>query len=199
VTARQLRALRGTAAALVATLIAATAHTLGGGGAPSAGVIAATTVVASPLAVALIGRRPSLWRTATAVVASQLVFHVGFAIFGSLGAAAVRLTPMGAMEGMSGHAMIAPASAMDHTSLIPDAPMLAAHLTAAAVTIALLHRGERMLRAIARGIAHLLPAVEVAVAPAPAAPRPTTAVPESAVVRIPTADLRRRGPPPAFA
>ena len=58
-TPRHVRALRGTAAAWVATVVAATAHTLAGGGAPSPALVAAVGILASPFAVGLIGRRLS--------------------------------------------------------------------------------------------------------------------------------------------
>ena len=194
VTARQMRAARGVAAAAVTTIVAATAHTLGGAGAPSPLLLAGATVMAAPLAIALIGRRPSVVRTSAAVLTAQAVFHVVFALFGD-GDGIV----YGPMDHASHHVAMsmAPGATAAH-GLLPDAPMLGAHLVAALITIALLHRGEGLLRALARGVRRLLPAIAVAAVPHRAG---------AAVVRgenrpLPLStfrfDLSRRGPPLSF-
>ena len=79
-TPRHVRALRGTGAAWIATVAAATAHTLAGGGAPSPAFVAAVGILAAPFAVLLVGRRLSAWRVAATVLASQTLFHAAFAI-----------------------------------------------------------------------------------------------------------------------
>ena len=58
VTPRHVRALRGVAAAWVATIVAGTAHTLAGGGAPSPAMVAAVGILAAPFAVARRGVQP---------------------------------------------------------------------------------------------------------------------------------------------
>jgi hypothetical protein len=62
---RASRAVRGTALAAVATLLAAVAHTLGGGAAPSPLFCGVLLVFAAPLAIALAGARISRWGTPT--------------------------------------------------------------------------------------------------------------------------------------
>ena len=77
-TPRHVRALRGTASAWIATIIAATSHTLAGGGGPSPALVAVIGVLAAPLAVLLIGRRLTAWRVGATVVVAQAMFHVAF-------------------------------------------------------------------------------------------------------------------------
>jgi len=194
VNARQQRTLRGTAAAFIATLVSATAHTRAGGGAGSPLLLAAVVVLASPVAIALVGRRRSAARLALAVATSQVLFHAAFAITFPVAGAA----PPPAISHAHGPQLtqLASVSVPHHAALIPDAPMLAAHAIAAGVTVALLARGERMLRTIARGIRELVarPVTLVPLVPL-ALPRPRAAVHVPAVVRRIAADISRRGPP----
>lgn len=182
---RAVRALRGSTDAACAVLIAGTAHTLSGGGAPPAWLMLAVTILAAPLCTLLVGRRPSRWRLAAAVAAAQLALHATFAAVGGAG-------PIGAahdaaaMHGV--HAMhadlltlLAPAAGgVDPAAAV----MTLGHVLAAAITFAALAWGERMLAALARGIRRVL---RPPYAPRPA--RPTS--PRAAF-------LPRRGPAPAF-
>jgi hypothetical protein len=195
---RRLRAARGAAASLTTVLLAGTAHTLAGAGAPSPLLIAVAAVLTAPLAVVLVGRRPSALRTSTAVAAAQVAFHVLFALFAD--PTAVSYTPA---DGVVGHAAAhaAPAMTLLHASggghdMRPGSPMVLAHLVAAVTTVVLLHRGERVLRALARGIRRLLPRIAV-IAPRPTVPRRMSPVaaptpPRSAAL---ASVLSRRGPP----
>lgn len=151
-TQRHLRALRGSASAAVATLIAATSHTLGGGGAPPAWLLLTVAVLAAPLAVWIVGRAPSLWRTAVVVVASQALFHTTFILLGN-----AQLRPAEHIHGLP-----TLAGATPHVHNL-GAPMIVAHLLAAVVTVILVAHGERMLRSVARGIRHLLGRIDVPV------------------------------------
>ena len=183
-TPRHVRALRGTAAAWVATVIAATAHTLGGGGAPSPALVAAVGVLAAPFAVALIGRTLSAWRIGATVLASQALFHVAFAATADADPAALH-----------GHHVTHLGSDLSAV-VVPDAPMLAAHILAALATLAGLYGGERMLRALGRGIRSLFSRAR-AVAPRPSTPRlvAVSPAPFPAALRIVLSDVSRRGPP----
>ncbi|MCY1159567.1 MAG: hypothetical protein MOP51_2592 [Citricoccus sp.] len=75
------RLLRGWAAAVVATLVAAGSHTLAGGtepghdAGPAPVVWILTLALAGPLCTALAGRALSWWRLGSAVASSQLLFH----------------------------------------------------------------------------------------------------------------------------
>ena len=185
-TPRHVRALRGAAAAWTATIIAATSHTLAGGGAPSPALIAVLGVLASPVAIALVGRRLSAWRVGTAVVVSQGLFHTAFAM-----TAGVDTT------GLRGHVhdvqLVGGAPA---AGILPDGGMLVGHLIAAAATLFALYHGERMLRALGSGIRSLIRRAGVPVLVA--APFVRSA-PGVVALRRPAgvvlSDVSRRGPP----
>lgn len=182
--ARQARALRGGAAVAVATVTAATAHTLSGGGAPPFWLLVAVVVLATPLGIALVGRRPALWRIALAVAASQALLHATFAAVGPA----------------------APAMAVghDHGALLPalgpavalaDPAMLAGHALAGLVTTALLAYGERMLRALGRGMRRVLRRASARI-PVIAWPEPVPApLFRTRLPRVDLDSLSRRGPP----
>ncbi len=184
-TARQTRALRGGAGAAVATLVAATAHTVSGGGAPPVWLLLAVTLLAWPIAVSLTGRTPSAWRTALVVTATQLLLHAAFA---SIGTADPVLT--GHVHGES--VVLAVGSS---AAIVLDPVMTVGHALAAAVTVVLLAHGERMLRALADGMRELLP--RVAVRPLlPAVPALcAAAAPRVGGVPLLLTPLSRRGPP----
>lgn len=190
-TPRHLRTLRGAAAAWVATVVAATSHTLAGGGAPAPALVGVIGILAWPVGIALVGRRLSPGRVGSAVVAAQLLFHTAFAATAGVASEA-------GPAGVSGHA--------HHTALVAagtgpaafavDAPMAIGHLLAAAVTVAGLYYGERMLRALGRGIRSLFARRVVHVLPTIPAVRALEPVllptlPSGVVL----SDLSRRGPP----
>lgn len=189
---RQLRTLRGVSAAAVATLVAATAHTLAGGGAPPPAFVASVIVLAAPLAVLLVGRKLSLPRVTAIVLAAQALFHTAFGVISSV--------PLPA-GGTTGHhhapaplALSEPTEAT--TALLPQAVMLIAHLLAAVVTVLALHRGEHLLRALARGVGRVLQRAAVHPPtewPRPALPAVAPAHPIALITRF--CGVTRRGPP----
>jgi len=184
VTPRHVRALRGTAAAWIATVIAATAHTLAGGGAPAPALVAAVGILAAPFGVAVVGRRLSAWRVGTAVLASQALFHVAFAITAGADPSAPHSHHVTVLAGG-----VTPVA-------LPDAPMLVAHVLAALATVAGLYGGERMLTALGRGIRSVLARARV-VLPPPPAPALVAAERERTIrpARTVLSGLSRRGPP----
>lgn len=180
--------------AVLATVVAAAAHTLAGGGAPSPLFCAVVAALAVPGATALAGARPALWRTTLAVGGSQLLFHLLFAATGDLGAwdasaAHVHGAPVVVA------ATAAPAAGTAGTA------MTAWHLLAAAVTIAAVHRGERAVRAVAQWLPRLLPrvVVEDARTPVHSAPRPVPVAVPALRPRRSIGAVSRRGPPVLFA
>lgn len=191
-TPRHVRALRGAAAAWIATVLAATAHTLAGGGAPAPSMVAAVGILASPFAVALIGRRLRAWRLVATVVASQALFHVAFAVTAGADPAAA--------SGIHGHHLAPVGGGAAGGVLLPDAPMFAGHVLAAILTALALYVGERMLRALGRGIRSLLARVR-ALAPLPSVPRSLAAPARIAArpARVVLSGLSRRGPPAVAA
>jgi hypothetical protein len=188
VTSRQLRLLRGFAASSVATIIAAVSHTIGGGPAPHPLLVAALSVFLTPIAALLVGRRLSLPRLAMTVLLSQSVFHV---LFVALNATAA---PGAAAATSAGHQhalVLAPLG----EGVAPDAGMLAAHVVAGILTVALLWRGESLLRAVARwarAILHRHVPQPHTGWPTPASIAPTARVFVSTVL---VGDVTLRGPP----
>lgn len=184
-TPRHVRALRGTAAAWIATVVAATAHTLAGGGAPAPSLVAAVGILAAPFAVAVVGRRLSAWRVGAAVLAGQVLFHVAFALTAGADPAAPHSHHVTVLA-----AGVAPVA-------LPDAPMLVAHVLAALATVAGLYGGERMLRALGRGIRSVLARARV-VACTPPVAAVVAADRERPIrpARTALSGLSRRGPPP---
>lgn len=185
-TPRHVRTLRGAVAASTATVIAAASHTLAGGGAPAAALVGVMAVLAWPVATVAVGRRLSAWRVAAAVLASQLLFHVAFAFTAGIDTSVV--------TGHVHHASLAGAAGI--AAVIPDAPMTVGHLIAAALTMAGMYGGERMLRALGRGIRSILRRPAFSGSPL----RPTRALVTGARVLAAASatalsDLSRRGPP----
>lgn len=84
-TARWARFARGWYIAGFATFVAALSHTLGGGTAPGLLPVVVSLAFAGIVCIGLAGRTASLWRTATAVLASQLIFHGLFSLGASGG------------------------------------------------------------------------------------------------------------------
>lgn len=179
--ARRLRVLRGSTAASVATVVASTAHTLAGGGAPPFWLLIAVTLLAAPIAVALIGGRRSLTRLAATVAAAQLMLHTAFAAVGS-------------DAPLAGHGHVHGLVTLT-TALSPaTAGMTAGHAIAAVVTFVMLATGERMLRALARGIRRLLHVADDVSLPGATARRPVSPRPRLHAAKILTS-VSRRGPP----
>lgn len=186
---RRLRALRGTGAALVAVLFAATAHTLAGGTPPPPWLVVAVTLLVAPACVALVGRRRSIVRLGAAVSAAQLALHAAFAVVG--GAAPTM--------GTGGHV-----HALDLAALVPGAgaavdpaaaTMTFGHALAALATWFLLAWGERAAAAVVRGIRRLLARP---VGRMPAAQHVVDVTPVRASAALPAVFLScviRRGPP----
>ena len=159
-TPRHVRALRGTAAAWVATVVAATAHTLAGGGRPLPALVAAVGILASPFAVGLIGRRLSAWRVGATVLASQALFHVAFAVTGRRGRCGAARAPCDAPRRPALSAVVAPRRRRCSPRTCSPRSR----------TVVALHGGERMLRALGRGIRSMFtraPRLRARVAPTP--------------------------------
>jgi len=212
---RAVRAARGAAAATLATFVALLSHVAGGGAMPGwLGVVVPWTfslLVCVPLA----GRRLSVVRLSIGVVLSQALFHVLFVLGAGSSTGLVGVGHHGMMvlpDGAGGaSAGGATAAAAVEAMLWGDAAMWAAHLTAAALTIAALHRGESALRRLIVIAAQtgawierqVLALIRAFVDPLPSSPRHRLVPAESLAPRILRAarlsDVVRRGPPRAFA
>lgn len=201
VAGRGVRLARGWAGATAATFVAALSHVLAGGTVPGVPMLMLSLALSGLVCSMLAGRVLSLWRMSAAVVLSQGLFHWLF----SAGTAGFEAAPMaGATPGHAGHGMSPmtivatgqASPAMDH-----DAPlMLLFHALAAAVTIALLRRGEvagvQLLHAAHLCLARFLPRL----VPPPLPVRAPPAVPHLHVrvvasLGVPLLAMRHRGPP----
>lgn len=183
---RRVRALRGTAAAAIAVLFASTAHTLSGGEAPPFWLVAAVTILATPVCIALVGRRRSVPRLAAAALVAQVALHTAFAAIGSAAPVA------GADHHHDVMLMTGPITGAGAT-------MTGGHAAAALVTILILAWGEQALAAIVRGIRRVLArAARPAVAHHPGAP--VAAAPRIGATAPPfLTSVIRRGPPARLA
>ncbi|MGO1410984.1 hypothetical protein [Microbacterium sp.] len=148
-TARQLLALRGGAASVVATFVAALSHSWAGGALPAPLLIVGMAVLLVFPGMALMGRRPRVRRIAVTVPVLQGIFHGAFSVLGA---------PVSGTRAIGGHhhdhagawELLAGTGAAAQI----DAAMLAAHAAAAVVTFAMLAYGERavlMVRAWVSG------------------------------------------------
>jgi hypothetical protein len=196
VTPRHLRTLRGAAAAWVATVVAATSHTLAGGGAPSPALVGVIGVLAWPVGIALVGRRLSPWRVGSAVLAAQVLFHAAFAMTSGTVPTGTQHT---AAAAHAHHAALFTGAATS-AAFSFDAPMIAGHILAAALTVVGLYLGERMLQALGRGIRTLFArALAPRAASLDVVRGVLPALPAVSPPGVVLSDLSRRGPPALVA
>ena len=193
VATRRHRVVASALVAVVATLVAASAHALAGGGVPSVVAVAGALLVSMVLGMVVVGQRLTRARVAAGVVLDQLVFHSLFSFFGASGA----ITVATAGDHHSGHGMLDLTIAASPAA--STAAMVVSHLGAAVIAYALLRRGVVALASIVSALSiALLRALEptLALAPHPAplrlrARRHHRANTFDALVRLPD----RRGPP----
>jgi hypothetical protein len=184
VTSRQRRLLRGAAASSIATIIAAVSHTIGGGAAPHPLLIIALSVFLIPIAALLVGRTPSIGRLSTAVLVAQTVFHVLFVALGATVAPTV----------MTAHHHVLTLDPLT-SAVTPDAGMLGAHVLAAALTIALLRRGEQLIRVVRAWVHAALRARMPRLHADWPVPASLSAAVDHLFSGIHPGDVSRRGPP----
>jgi hypothetical protein len=164
---RRIRVARGVAASSAATLIALAGHVVAGGAVPSPLLVAIPLVLSWLPGVALIGRRPRLWRQAAVILPAQAALH---AVFAATGTAVAPMTDPDAMPGMG-----APPVALPwHSGVHEPSAMWLGHALAALLTVLAWQRGERAFWTLVRLAREAVAAVLLprAVAPAPVdAPR----------------------------
>lgn len=192
-TSRGARTLRGLAAGAVATLVAAAAHGLGGGGFPGVAGLALALAFSVIVSIALSGRRWPVVRLSASIALSQLAFHV---VFSTLGGAGEVIT------GAGHHGVVrveSAAQAVEHASPL----MIAAHVVAAALTVLAVVRGEHALHALRDVTRMLLSAILSPTSPTDITPveRPRRSAAGSLLVPLTARDLVAacglRGPPTA--
>lgn len=157
--ARGRRARRGSAAAGFATFVALTSHVIAGGSLPTPMGVIVPLALSTLVCVLLAGRRLSLPRLSLSVVASQSLFHLLFSVFTPMtrtadpanamerhamhhaGAAPMSASMSGSISGAPGAMSGSGTEAMTaHAHASPA--MLAAHLLAAVLTIAMIYWSE---------------------------------------------------------
>lgn len=189
---RRIPLLRGFVGASFATFVALASHVWVGGPMPGLLGIAVPWLLSLTVCILLAGRRLSILRLSLSVLASQLLFHALF-VLGSI-------TPS---AGLAPHVhALAPLSFSGDAVLVPeDAGMWIAHGLASALTIAALHRGELIVRAllsaasaIAAWVRRIVPTAVSVTLDIPA--RRRWAVACAPVPQDPLrAEIHRRGPP----
>lgn len=140
--------LRGALSALAATFVALFSHIVGGGEVPGALGVVVPLVLSLFVCTLLAGRRLSVVRLSIAVGVSQTLFHTLFI----LGTPPVSTGGSSAPVSPHAHHATMPMFVTDTTisAVQADAWMWAWHAIGAAITVAVLHRGERSLERLAR-------------------------------------------------
>lgn len=191
---RAIRALRGTIAAAVSTLIAAVSHSIADGQLPSVFAVSVALTASVFVCIVLAGKSLSRPRLALAVVLSQLAYHGMFAFAPPGGSVSA---PAGALGAHAQHALgsidvQAGALAHDHGTT-----MWIAHVLAAVVTVLALATGEQVVRELFATLRLALSTFFEAPAPVPiprlAALFPDAVAPRRAPVIV--SSRSQRGPP----
>lgn len=138
---RKPAVVRGFATSALAIFVALAGHVTGGGQMPGPLGILVPWLFAFMVSVLLAGRSLSLVRLTLSVAVSQFLFHVLF-VLGTV-------TPSGvAIPHVHGAPLVLPSVGGAATVVNADASMWVGHALAAVVTVAALHRGERLLVAL---------------------------------------------------
>lgn len=186
-TSRQLRLLRAASASAVATLLAATSHTVAGGAAPHPLLVLAVATLLVPLAALLVGARMSRVRIAVTVLISQGLFHL---VFQLLGTPTGTTTPAGHQHHLD-LASLGPTVA----TTVPDTLMLFGHVVAAILTTAVVCHGESSVRAVAGWMQARLRHAVAVFRPLPERPAlPVLSIRQPNEQHF-SASVSRRGPP----
>ncbi|MDR2322055.1 MAG: hypothetical protein LBE60_10465 [Microbacterium sp.] len=139
---RKPAVVRGFAAATLSIFIALAGHVTGGGEMPGPLGLLVPWLLSLMVCVLLAGRKLSLIRLGLSVAASQLLFHTLFV----LGTITPSKAPRPHVHGMP--QMLPEASGILPEAVAADGTMWAGHAVAAAMTVAALHWGERLVLAI---------------------------------------------------
>ncbi|WAA64504.1 hypothetical protein [Microbacterium oxydans] len=137
---RKPAVVRGFAASSLAIFVALAGHVSGGGQMPGALGILVPWMFSFMICVLLAGRRLSLIRLGLSVAISQFLFHTLF-VLGTV-------TPSGvSAPHVHGAPLVIPATPGIPEAVTADASMWLGHGLAALLTVAALHRGERLILA----------------------------------------------------
>lgn len=138
---RKAALLRGFVSASLATFAALAGHMTGGGQMPGPLGILVPWTFSLMVCVLLAGRKLSTIRLSISVAISQSLFHLLF-VLGTI-------EPSAPTSGhVHGAAIVLPSGAGITETVAADGAMWGGHLMAAILTVAFVHRGERMLLAL---------------------------------------------------
>jgi hypothetical protein len=138
---RKPAVVRGFAASSLAIFVALAGHVSGGGQMPGALGILVPWIFSFMICVLLAGRSLSLIRLGISVAVSQFLFHTLF-VLGTF-------TPSGIPTShVHGAPLVLPPTTGIPEAVAVDASMWLAHGLAALLTVAALHRGERLVLAV---------------------------------------------------
>jgi hypothetical protein len=126
---REMRVLRGSAAAFFATFAAAFSHQFAGGVSPSFFGMAVSLVVSVAVCTLLAGHTVSFTRLTIAILASQSMYHTLF-------------SSMLAPQGIARHDMSAMTISLSSAAQTANSAMSLSHCAAAAVTILMFRYAE---------------------------------------------------------
>ncbi|PQZ60972.1 hypothetical protein CQ040_02360 [Microbacterium sp. MYb54] len=135
---RKPAVVRGFAASSLAIFVALAGHVSGGGQMPGPLGILVPWVFSFMICVLLAGRSLSLVRLGISVAVSQFLFHTLF-VLGTITPSAV------SMPHVHGAPLVLPPATGIPEAVTADASMWLGHALAALLTVAALHRGERLL------------------------------------------------------
>jgi hypothetical protein len=135
---RKPAVVRGFAASSLAIFVALAGHVSGGGQMPGVLGVLVPWVFSFMVSVLLAGRTLSVIRLGISVAVSQFLFHMLF-VLGTI-------TPSGvSIPHVHGAPLVLPAMSGIPETVTADASMWLAHALAGLLTVAALHRGERLL------------------------------------------------------
>ncbi len=195
--ARDLVAVRATVTTGLSLLLATVAHVSAGGRLPAAWLLGGMAALCFAVSAAWLGRQTSRRSLALLLVSAQTTLHVAMtALAGHHGDHGPTATTVSGALADAGHHLLADLSPA-------SAPMMAAHLLAAALTGLALGQAERALWAalhlLARAVRFVAVALHLATGSLPTDParlRPPAAAPTPRRTSLWLADTHvRRGPP----
>lgn len=136
-----IRVVRGWFAALVCTWTAFAAHAHAAPTTMSLAVMGLITCVSAVIAMAMLGRRFSLWATSIVVLISQGLYHLAMSVMGHGGSGAIS-----SMEHAEHHPPVDLSGQISgQYAQMQSESMLWAHVLAAVVSVIVLYGAERLL------------------------------------------------------
>ncbi len=138
--------------AVVSVAMAAVAHAVAGGGAPSIVAITLALLVGGTVGMCVVGPRLTRARAAVGVVLDQAVFQTLFAFFGTSSTSVGTMPPGAVVDSAHAAHSMATLDLAQTTTAAPTLSMLITHLGAALVAYGMLRHGLAAIDAIATAL-----------------------------------------------